>query len=112
VAIIVKLIAGTPDAAKVVAAAAKICYSPSGAVGIMDGLDPQKTASFLKMLRESGHLSPFEHVSFTFAIEGLSRVASHQLVRHRPGQLFAAEPALCRHVRAGVHNTAGSGKKY
>jgi len=83
VAIIVKLIAGTPDAAKVVAAAAKICYSPSGAVGIMDGLDPQKTASFLKMLRESGHLSPFEHVSFTFAIEGLSRVASHQLVRHR-----------------------------
>jgi thymidylate synthase (FAD) len=30
-----------------------------------------------------GHLSPTEHVSFTFAIEGVSRTLSHQLVRHR-----------------------------
>ena len=29
------------------------------------------------------HLSPFEHVSFTFWIEGISRTCSHQLVRHR-----------------------------
>ncbi len=79
----VELIAFTPDAAKVVAAAAKICYSPSGAVALLDGLDEKKTVSFLKMLRESGHLSPFEHVSFTFAIEGVSRVTTHQLVRHR-----------------------------
>ena len=79
----VELIASTPDAAKVVAAAAKICYSPSGAMDILEGLDEKKTVSFLKMLRESGHLSPFEHVSFTFAIEGVSRVATHQLVRHR-----------------------------
>ena len=79
----VELIAGTPDAARIVAAAAKICYSPSGAVDILDGLDVAKTSSFLKMLRESGHLSPFEHISFTFAIEGISRVATHQLVRHR-----------------------------
>lgn len=79
----VELIASTPDSARIVAAAAKICYSPSGAVDILDGLDREKTVSFLKMLRESGHLSPFEHVSFTFAVEGISRVASHQLVRHR-----------------------------
>ena len=79
----VELIASTPDAAKIVAAAAKICYSPSGAVDILDGLDTGKTVSFLKMLRESGHLSPFEHVSFTFAAEGIRRVATHQLVRHR-----------------------------
>ena len=81
--VFVKLIASTPDAAKIVAAAAKICYSPSGAVEILDGLDDKKVSSFLKMLRDSGHLSPFEHVSFTFAIEGISRVATHQLVRHR-----------------------------
>ena len=79
----VKLIASTPDADKVVAAAAKICYSPSGAAEILDGLDEGKTASFLAMLRKAGHFSPFEHASFTFAIEGLSRVATHQLVRHR-----------------------------
>lgn len=82
-AIFVKLIASTPDAAKVVAAAAKMCYSASGVSDIMDGLDEQKTASFLKMLVESGHMSPFEHASFTFAVEGISRVATHQLVRHR-----------------------------
>ncbi|MCD8163323.1 MAG: FAD-dependent thymidylate synthase [Synergistaceae bacterium] len=81
--VFVKLIAATPEADRVVAAAAKICYSPSGAAEIFDGLDTAKTASFLKMLRESGHLSPFEHASFTFAAEGLSRVATHQLVRHR-----------------------------
>ena len=79
----VKLIASTPDADRVVAAAAKICYSPSGAAEILDGLDEDKTASFLSMLRRAGHFSPFEHASFTFAIEGLSRVATHQLVRHR-----------------------------
>ena len=82
-AVYVKLIAATPDADRVVAAAAKICYSPAGAAEILDGLDPAKTASFLKMLRGAGHLSTFEHASFTFAIEGISRVASHQLVRHR-----------------------------
>ena len=79
----VELIASTPDAARIVAAAAKICYSASGAVDILDGLDREKTVSFLKMLRESGHLSPFEHISFTFAVEGVSRVTTHQLVRHR-----------------------------
>ena len=30
-----------------------------------------------------GHESPLEHVSFTFAIEGVSRTLTHQLVRHR-----------------------------
>jgi thymidylate synthase (FAD) len=30
-----------------------------------------------------GHTSPIEHVSFTFAIEGVSRTLTHQLVRHR-----------------------------
>ena len=30
-----------------------------------------------------GHASTMEHVSFTFGIEGVSRVLTHQLVRHR-----------------------------
>ena len=60
--IYVKLIAATPDADKIVASAAKLCYSPSGAAEILNGLDGAKVASFLGKLRESGHLSPFEHV--------------------------------------------------
>lgn len=82
-AIVVNLIAYTPEAARVVAAAAKLCYNATGASRLFEGLSADKTRSFLKMLRESGHLSPFEHASFTFAVEGLSRVCTHQLVRHR-----------------------------
>ena len=36
-----------------------------------------------KVLASMGHMSPIEHISFTFAIEGISRTCSHQLVRHR-----------------------------
>jgi thymidylate synthase (FAD) len=50
---------------------------------LFDGLDEKEIRRFIRMLRESGHMSPFEHVSFTYAIEGASRVMTHQLVRHR-----------------------------
>lgn len=79
----VSLMAHTPDAARVVAAAAKLCYSPSRAADLFAGLDAERTRSFISRLSSAGHLSPFEHASFTFAVDGLSRVASHQLVRHR-----------------------------
>lgn len=79
----VKLIASTPDAEKVVSAAAKLCYSKTGIDGINEKLTKESTDKFLKMLMSLGHQSPIEHVSFTFAIEGISRVLTHQLVRHR-----------------------------
>ena len=79
----VKLIAHTPEPDKVVAAAAKLCYSASSAVEIFDGLTGENCAKFLQILQKSGHMSPFEHANFTFAIDGISRVTSHQLVRHR-----------------------------
>lgn len=50
---------------------------------ILDKTEPAQVSKLLDHLLTSGHHSPFEHVSFTFAIEGLSRAASHQLVRHR-----------------------------
>jgi thymidylate synthase (FAD) len=40
-----------------------------------------KTA--LRSALDQGHLSILEHISFTFEIEGLSRVAQQQLTRHR-----------------------------
>lgn len=80
---IVKLIAHTPEPERVVAASAKLCYSSSSAVEIMDSLDADASAYFLDKLMDFGHYSPLEHVSFTFAVEGVSRVLTHQLVRHR-----------------------------
>ena len=66
-----------------VAMAAKLCYSPSEISNIRDGLTEEKAADFIDMLANIGHGSPFEHASFTFGIEGISRACSHQLVRHR-----------------------------
>ena len=79
----VKLIAHTTEPVRVVAAAAKLCYSASPVSELFDGLNEANIDQFLTVLRESGHMSPFEHASFTYAIEGVSRVATHQLVRHR-----------------------------
>lgn len=79
----VKLIEYTPNPEKVVAAAAKLCYSSVGVEDIMEGLDDEKTQKFINMLMSYGHESPIEHVSFTYAVEGVSRSLTHQLVRHR-----------------------------
>ena len=79
----VRLIAHTPEPEKVVAAAAKLCYSDAHITDLLDGLTEEKTAKFLTMLSDLGHASPIEHASFTFAIEGVSRSLLAQITRHR-----------------------------
>jgi len=79
----VKLVQHTPEPDKLVSAAARLCYSRVGATDIMNDLTDEKANKFLNMLIEMGHQSPIEHASFTFAVEGVSRVLTHQLVRHR-----------------------------
>lgn len=79
----VELLAHTPDAERIVATAAKLCYSNSDIGSLHDGLTGDKIEKFITMLAEIGHESVMEHVSFTFGIEGISRACSHQLVRHR-----------------------------
>ena len=79
----VKLIAHTVFPDKVVAAAAKLCYSDTGAMELMDDLTDEKAESFVEMLGTIGHQSPIEHASFTFAIEGVSRSLLAQITRHR-----------------------------
>lgn len=79
----VMLISHSPNPEKVIAAAAKMCYSNSGAENILDKLDEEKTRNFLEHLTAIGHESPLEHISFTFAVEGVSRALLAQLTRHR-----------------------------
>jgi thymidylate synthase, flavin-dependent len=79
----VKLVEHTPNPEKVIAAAAKLCYSAVGIEELEKKLDDEGAKKFLNMLMSYGHESPIEHISFTFAIEGVSRSLSHQLVRHR-----------------------------
>ena len=79
----VTLLTHTPEAEKAVAAAARLCYSATDGCDLFEGMDDEKVDKLLQKLVKSGHYSPFEHASFTFAIDGISRACSHQLVRHR-----------------------------
>ena len=79
----VVLLRHTPEPEEVVAMAAKLCYSPSGVDELKQKIEAKDQAAFVEKLATIGHLSPIEHVSFSFGIEGISRACSHQLVRHR-----------------------------
>ncbi len=78
----VELLAYTPHPEGVVHTAARLCYSSKGIRELMgeEGVSPKR---LIEQIKASGHLSVLEHASFTFGIEGISRVTTHQLVRHR-----------------------------
>jgi len=77
------LVEHTPNPEVLIAKAAKLCYSPVGIDKMNEAMDSESTLKFINMLMSMGHESPVEHVSFTFAVEGVSRSLTHQLVRHR-----------------------------
>lgn len=97
----VKLIQITDNPIDVMWTAARTCYNAGSPIDtwetrypenidLLDGYDNgekeeivNKHWNLVKKVLDSGHLSIAEHVYFTFAIEGISRACSHQLVRHR-----------------------------
>lgn len=79
----VDLIAYTPAPEQVVAAAARLCHAPVGAAALKEAMGEKQSQGLVDRVIAMGHTSTLEHVSFTFAIEGVSRALTHQLVRHR-----------------------------
>lgn len=79
----IKILAHTPNPERVIALAGKLCYSQVGIDELNDKISDEQVEKFITKLSDMGHMSPFEHASFTFAIEGISRNCSHQIVRHR-----------------------------
>lgn len=77
------LLRHTPDPEETVAMAAKLCYSTSNIESLKEKIETKDQKAFVEKLTKIGHMTPIEHASFTFAIEGISRACSHQLVRHR-----------------------------
>jgi thymidylate synthase (FAD) len=71
------LLTHTPNPESICAQAAAICYRS------------EPSSKVLCQCLKAGHLSIFEHASATFLIEGISRVTSHQLVRHRIGWSYS-----------------------
>ena len=79
----VTLLAHTPNPERLVATAARLCYSADDVETIMDEMRYNDAEKQIKLLQSIGHESPIEHVSFTFAIEGVSRSLLAQITRHR-----------------------------
>jgi thymidylate synthase (FAD) len=79
----VALLRYTPEPEKTVALAAKLCYSDSDIDQLKGDIDLKDTSKFINMLIKMGHLSPIEHATFTFSIEGVSRAFLAQVTRHR-----------------------------
>ena len=97
----VKLIQVTQNPIDVMWTAARTCYSAKSPIEMLDDWATltkenynelqEKHWNLVKKVLDSGHQSIAEHVYFTFAIEGISRACSHQLVRHRAGIVFSQQ---------------------
>ncbi len=81
----VQLLEVSQNAIALIYAACRQCYSEkfAGDFFMDEGADLKKQEEFVKKIVASGHQSPLEHVKFSFAIQGVSRALTHQLVRHR-----------------------------
>ena len=82
-ALLVTLLAHTPDPEKTCALAARTCYSAAEYEELRDLVSQKDQAGFLRRIVGSGHLSVLEHASFTFGVSGVSRALLAQLTRHR-----------------------------
>src|SRR5437762_712791 len=92
-AIDVQLLTHTPDPIRVMYVAFRTCYSRFTPQQIWADIESgkiteEKMKTFIFDKLKSGHSSPRTQVYFTFAVSGLSRAASHQLVRHNNGITF------------------------
>ena len=114
----VKLIQYTKDPERVVAMAARLCYSPIGAEELSETMSDVQVEKLVNKIVSLGHASTLEHVSFTFAIEGVSRVLTHQLVRHRiasysqQSQRYVSEHDFEYIVPPTVSSTPGAQAKF
>lgn len=78
----VRLLCCTPQPETAAALGARLCYSDSGIDDLYERVAPE-AETMVDKLMGLGHLSPIEHASFTFGVEGVSRSLLAQLTRHR-----------------------------
>lgn len=78
----VRLLCATPDPARAVALGGRLCYSDVHIDQLYEDMG-ERGPAFVEKLMALGHLSPIEHASFTFGVEGVSRALLAQITRHR-----------------------------
>lgn len=79
----VSLLTYTPEAERVVATAARLCYADVDCQALAERSNPEDDQRMVEKVLAIGHHGVLEHAVFSFAAEGVSRVLTHQLVRHR-----------------------------
>lgn len=79
----VRLVQYTPLRDAAVALGGKMCYSDADLDGMIQGVFDKDNSAMIRRIINSGHESVLEHVSFTFAISGVSRALLAQITRHR-----------------------------
>lgn len=83
---------GDLDAQNLAEFAGRLCYR-----SFEPGLNPnvvrirENQDDYLRNILASAHGSVLEHVSFSFVLHNVSRVLTHELVRHRPGVAVSQE---------------------
>src|SRR5574342_995134 len=98
--------------------AIRTCYSPGKPSEIVakegakyfgakatDGEGGTEADRLFRMIVRSGHTSTLEHLSFTFAIEDVSRALLAQLTRHRVGFSYSVQSQ--RYVKFGSNDRSG-----
>jgi thymidylate synthase (FAD) len=93
--------------------ACRTCYSELEPQDIFERATSGRVASerqqdLVRRVIESGHGSTIEHIVFTFAISGVSRTLSHQLVRHRAGLAFDQQSQRYVDYKAPSYMVPGS----
>lgn len=106
------------DGQAVALSAIRTCYSPGKPSEIVakegekyfgkkatDGEGGSEADRLFRMIVRSGHTSTLEHLTFTFAIEGVSRALLAQLTRHRVGFSYSVQSQ--RYVKFGSGDKSG-----
>ena len=109
---------GVEDGQAVALTAIRTCYSPNKPTEILlkegakyfrqtakDGEEGTEADRLFRHITRSGHTSTLEHLTYTFAIEGVSRALLAQLTRHRVGFSYSVQSQ--RYVRFGSDDKSG-----
>ena len=109
---------GATDGQTIALTAIRTCYSPGKPSEIVkkegkryfgkkatDGGKGTDADRLIRMIHSSGHVSTMEHITFNFAVEGVSRALLAQLTRHRVGFSFSVQSQ--RYVKFGSEDKSG-----
>lgn len=91
----VKLIRHTLSPEELVALGARLCYSKSDLAKLEEKISTTDQQEYVGKIMSMGHESVLEHASFTFLVDGVSRVLLAQLTRHRMASYSVQSQRYC-----------------